>query len=246
MSHQGVWQRTIETLKEHYYCIAVDLPGFGESDKPADGDYSIPAQAKRISKITETLKLDYFVLVGHSMGGQIGLYLASTLVPQRLTRLVSVSGVVTGILSRRARGLNRLLVDVGVKIPWVYNVIRLLCNCPRFSYWAFAVWFRDPASLPFTSWEMDRKMALRPDTAIPVYQAWKSLEGLDLTASLPDIAIPVLAIHGRQDGTVPVSDAQLVKEHVPGARLVQIEQCGHFPMYEKFEDYSGALQEFLK
>ncbi len=96
MSHRGVWTKTVESLKEKFFCIALDLLGFGDSDKPNDGDYSIAAQADRVLKLANYSRLRQFSLVGHSMGGQIASYLAVTQPPQRIDKLVSVDGVVTG------------------------------------------------------------------------------------------------------------------------------------------------------
>ncbi|MBL0347656.1 alpha/beta fold hydrolase [Candidatus Villigracilis affinis] len=77
MSHRGVWTRTIETLQQDFHCIAIDHLGFGDSDKPKDGNYSIAKQAER-AKSRRSFWLDKFIVIGHSMGGQIATYLAST------------------------------------------------------------------------------------------------------------------------------------------------------------------------
>jgi len=81
MSHRGVWTRTIESLKELFYCITYDHLGFGDSDKPKDGDYTIVKQAERALKVADHFGFDKFSIVGHSMGGQIATYLASKLAP---------------------------------------------------------------------------------------------------------------------------------------------------------------------
>jgi len=47
MSHRGVWSRTIETLQQNFCCVAIDHLGFGDSNKPRDGNYSIQKQAER-------------------------------------------------------------------------------------------------------------------------------------------------------------------------------------------------------
>jgi pimeloyl-ACP methyl ester carboxylesterase len=41
LSYRGVWRQTIEALQDDYYCVAVDLLGFGGSDKPAEADYGL-------------------------------------------------------------------------------------------------------------------------------------------------------------------------------------------------------------
>lgn len=245
MSHRGVWTRTMEALKEHFFCIAFDLPGFGNSDKPRDGEYSIARQAERAVQVADHFGFETFSVIGHSMGGQIATYLSSTLAPQRVNKLVSVDGVVTGKLSDRAQKLNRLLVLVGNGFPAIYNLSFALSKWKPYAQWAFKVWFENPAKLPFDSWELDRRMAMNPKGAWSASKAWDSLNATDLTPMLKYITAPTLVIFGEEDGTVPVSQAHLFKERLPAAQLLLIKNCGHFPMYEAFDEYIPPLKEFL-
>ena len=245
MSHRGVWTRTLETLKDHFFCVTFDLPGFGESDKPRDGDYSIACQAERSVQVADHFGFGAFSVIGHSMGGQIATYMAASLAPQRVSKLVSVDGVVTGKLSDRTETLNRLLVNVGKNIPAVYNLSYTLSKWKPYAQWAFKVWFNNPANLPFDSWELDRRMAMNPEISTSAYEAWGSLNATDLTHTLEKIAVPTLVIFGVQDDTVPVEQAHIFKEKAPAAQLVLIENCGHFPMYEKFDEYIAPVKEFL-
>jgi pimeloyl-ACP methyl ester carboxylesterase len=247
MSHRGVWSRTIETFQQDFYCVAIDHLGFGDSDKPKDGDYSIAKQAERALKVASHFGFDKFSVIGHSMGGQIATYLASSLAPQRVRKLVSVDGVVTGKLSNRAENLNRLLIVVGEKIPAIYNLTFTVFNSSKpLAHWAFQVWFDKNTDLPFDSWEIDRRKATNPECAHSTPKAWDSLSATDLTPHLKNIVAPTLVIFGKQDGTVPVEQACLFKEQLPAAQLVVIENCGHFPMYEKFDEYVAPLKTFLK
>jgi abhydrolase domain-containing protein 6 len=110
MSHRGVWTRTIDSLKENHCCIAPDLLGFGDSDKPKKGDYTIAKQAERILKIADHFGFDHFNVIGHSMGAQIATYLAASLAPQRVQKLISVDGVVTGELSKWVQNFTRATI----------------------------------------------------------------------------------------------------------------------------------------
>jgi len=246
MSHNGIWTRTIAMLKENFYCIAPDLLGFGESDKPRAGDYTIAKQAERIIKIADHFGFDKFIVMGHSMGGQISAYLTTTLTPQRVSKLVFVDGVVTGKLSDHLQNITRRMVALAEKIPALYNLLRPLCNWKPYAYWTFQVWFYKIKEMPFDSWAMDRYYASDPSIAHSTPKAWDSVNATDLTPMLKNIAAPTLVIFGIQDGTVPVEQAHLFKEKLPTAQLVLIDQCGHFPMYEAFDKYIPHLQEFVK
>jgi pimeloyl-ACP methyl ester carboxylesterase len=86
-SNAGFWRYTIpELVSAGYRVVAVDLPGFGKSDKGAY-PYTMSFQAGVLARLIQTLDLGPVVYVGHSMGGQIGLTLALTR-PELVDRLV--------------------------------------------------------------------------------------------------------------------------------------------------------------
>ncbi|HEU0293926.1 MAG TPA: alpha/beta hydrolase [Anaerolineales bacterium] len=246
MSHRGVWTRTMEALKDRFFCIAFDLPGFGDSDKPKNGDYAIAKQAGRTLEIADHFGFGEFTVIGHSMGGQIATYLAARLAPQRVHKLVSVDGVVTGRLADKVQNVTRRMVAVGAKFPSSYRFSRILSEWKPLAYRAFDVWFYKPDELPFQAWSLDRRMATNPEIALSTVKAWDSLNATNLTVHLRDILSPTLVIFGKQDGTVPVEQAYIFKEQLSSAQLLVIDNCGHFPMYEKFEDYMRTLEGFLK
>lgn len=242
-SHRGVWSRTVERLQSDFHCVAIDHLGFGDSDKPNGADYSIQQQAGRALKVADHFGFDRFILIGHSMGGQIATYLASTLAPQRVVKLVSVSGVVTGALSARVQGTKWVFDGMGLA---VFPLLRPLSSWKPLGCAIFGHWFYQPAALPFEAWAADRFHATNIEIARSSFAAWNSLNATDLTGALDRISAPTLVLFGAQDGTVPVAQAHLFKQKLPAAQLVLIDQCGHFPMYEHFEAFIQPIQEFLK
>jgi pimeloyl-ACP methyl ester carboxylesterase len=240
-SHRGVWRQTIPALQEKYYCVSVDLLGFGGSDKPEDGDYSLPMQGARIVYIAEQLGFKRFSLIGHSMGGQIAFHIAAMLAPERVDKLVSVSGVVTGELSERVLKVNFRMVSLGRKWRFLYGVARSLLNFRPFANYVFCPWFLDMNNPPFESWEIDRTNTINPACAVSLDEAGKAIRVLDSSKYLHKIKAHTLLIHGQQDGTVPVDQAILAQTIIPDNDLALIEKCGHFPMYEKTRNYLKAL-----
>ena len=113
MSHYGVWDQTIKVLKLSHQCIAMDLLGFGDSPKPDNGDYSIPAQARRVLTLANHLELESINLIGHAMGGQIALYLALKLAPERVNKIICVAGMVSGKVTRRMEISTIPMVKLG-------------------------------------------------------------------------------------------------------------------------------------
>jgi pimeloyl-ACP methyl ester carboxylesterase len=241
MSHRGVWRQTIQVLKDKYYCVAIDLLGFGASDKPADGDYSITAQGQRILIIADQLKIQNFSLIGHSMGGQIALYIAAVLAPQRVNKVMCIGGVITGTFAERVSRLNYRFIHFGRKWPWLYSFSRNLINFPSFAGIAFKPWFHAMDSIPFKDWQADRLVATNPASAISADESWLAIHAVDLTQHLRKIKAKTLLVSGNQDGTVPVDQAYLAQTLIPDNDLVLIEKCGHFPMWEKFGQFKKAL-----
>jgi len=246
VSYLGVWRQTIAALSDSFYCVALDLLGFGDSDKPRAGDYSLPAQAKRVVALADNLGLEKFTLIGHSMGGQIATYIAAVTAPERVTRLVSVAGVVTGVLMPIVRNRSYPMVYLGAYLPIMYTMIQPLLNQRWYANFVYRTWFYRMDNPPFEQWREDRERALPPQHHWSIYQTGLAIRALDLTPHLAKIRVPALAIFGEFDGTVPVGDGEIFKREIPGSQLVIIPACGHFPMYEKSDAYLSALKPFLK
>jgi len=240
-SHREVWKQTITALKGKYYCIAIDLLGFGASDKPKDGDYSIAAQGERILLLANQLGIRDFSLIGHSMGGQIVFCIAAVMAPQRVKKLVCVAGLTTGAYSNRMEKVNFSLIRNGRKWPWLYEIAASWINFRPFVSFYFKPWFHNIDVFPFASWEIDRRAALNPACAISYDESQKSIHALDLTQHLRKIKVKTLLIHGKQDATVLLEQALLAQTLIPDNDLALIENCGHFPMYEKATQYLRAL-----
>lgn len=236
----------MEAFKDSHYCVAIDMLGFGNSDKPADADYGIAAQGQRVLQLANALGLDQFTLMGHSMGGQIALCIASMLAPARVTKLVSVDGIVSARLMPKIEQVNGGLAAVGAKITPLSSISRWLIRYKWFVRSSFKPWFYNIDAVPLDEWATDRSVAFQPGMQIPSYKALQGIHALNLTPHLTKITSPTLAIAGQQDAVVPVSDSRLIKQCVPNSQLVLIDECGHFPMYEKTQQFIEALRAFFQ
>ncbi len=180
------------------------------------------------------------------MGGQTSLYVTAVLAPERVTKLVDVAGVVVGKLCAGPKWGIYPGVAFGKGQPWFYRLFGKLSRFRAFMpISTFRFWFYDLKALSFESWEIDRQMATQPGIHISVYEAGQAIHNLNLTPQLSKISVPTLIIFGQQDANVPVSDGHLAAQHIPDSRLVLIDRCGHFPMYEQTEHYLEALRDFL-
>jgi len=240
-SHRGVWRQTIAALEGKYYCVAVDLLGFGASDKSEGSDYSLSAQGLRIVMLADQLGFKTFSLLGHSMGGQIAMYIAAVLAPKRVEKLVSVGGVVTGKLSDAVEKTSVPFVSNARKMPWLYGLARSLIKSRPVARIVFKSWFFNMNNIPFEAWEDDRLAAFNPACAVSSDETGKAIHALDLTQHLRKIQARTLLIWGKQDEVVPQDQALLAQTLIPNNDLALIEKCGHFPMYERKGPYFKAL-----
>src|SRR5262249_15012832 len=86
----GNWTSWLPVLTKTHKVYAIDLLGFGDSDKPRDADYSMALQASLLRQFFDSQQLDRADLIGYSMGGWISLKFASQS-PERLNRLVLIA-----------------------------------------------------------------------------------------------------------------------------------------------------------
>lgn len=89
------WSKQLEHLRRTRRAVALDLRGHGRSERPRNGDYTIASMAGDVAAVADTLGLDQFVLVGHSMGGGVALTYAGAH-PDRVAGLVLVDPIGDG------------------------------------------------------------------------------------------------------------------------------------------------------
>lgn len=245
LSHARTWRQTLDALQDSCYCVAVDLLGHGFSDKPRDGDYSIPAQAARVLRLADALGLDRFACIGHSMGGMIGLYIASTAAPERITRLVDVSGVANGRLSPYVRRLLTPIYATGAVFPSIWAFSRVAMRWRWYAYIYDRALYADPRRSFQPVESEDRQMALMPGNEVPAYRDLQAIAALDLTDTLARVQAPTLVLFGKYDATVPLENAHLAHSRIPNSRLMLLDECGHVPMTEQTQAYLDAVRAFL-
>jgi len=90
--HTFSYRRNIPALAEYHRVIALDLKGFGYSERPVDGDYSLTAQAQLVLGLMDELGIATASIVGHSMGGEVVMRVAAAS-PERVENLVLVASV---------------------------------------------------------------------------------------------------------------------------------------------------------
>ena len=227
------WENLIPALAQRYAVYAVDLPGFGFSDK-GNHHYSPDNMARVLDAALAPLVGRPFVLIGHSMGGAVAIAYAATY-PQRVDRLVLVD--VAGVLHRSvyAEFLARAAAQrvVGLDSPWYESMVRAI------QARAEVVPLRGDLVLERAG---VRQRILRGDpNAIAAF----SLVEHDFSGDLREISAPTLIIWGGDDTIAPLRTGQALAATIPLARLVVLEGLGHAPMVEAPGRFNPVLLDEL-
>jgi pimeloyl-ACP methyl ester carboxylesterase len=226
------WSKVIPALAERYAVYALDLPGFGHSDK-GNHHYSPQNYARALRWVLREHVKQPFALVGHSMGGAVALAYAAAY-PEQVGRLVLVDAA--GVLHRSvyAEFLGRVGAQraLGVDSPWFDSVMR-------------AIQYR-VENLPVGELLLEnagvRQRVLRGDpNAIAAY----ALVEHDFSEALPAITAPTLVIWGAFDSIAPVRTGQALAAMIPKARLQVLEGLGHAPQIEAPRRFNPILLDEL-
>ena len=227
------WEHVIPALAQRYAVYAVDLPGFGYSDK-GNHHYSPDNLARAVDAVLAPRIGRAFTLVGHSMGGAVAIAYAATF-PQHVDRLVLVD--VAGVLHRSvyAEFLARAAAQraVGLDSPWYESMVRVIQQKVE------ELPLRGDLVLERAG---VRQRILRGDpNAIAAF----ALVEHDFTEDLRSISAPTLVIWGGEDTIAPQRTGQAIAATIPLARMVVLEGLGHAPMVEAPTRFNPVLLEEL-
>ncbi len=212
-------------LTRHYRVYAVDLPGFGESDKPADARYRIADQVARVAEIAKKLGLSRFHLAGNSMGGWISAAYAVAHPEQVLSLwLLNPAGVMSAepsemmklmaagmplpLFARSEQDFGRLLQFVMQKPPFIPAPVRTVLAGRQIANFRLNEMIFE---------EIREKSGALDDS---------------LAALTPPLATPTLIVWGDRDRVLHPSGAAILNRLLPKAKTVMLPGIGHLPMLE--------------
>jgi pimeloyl-ACP methyl ester carboxylesterase len=239
----GCWQNwllNIPAFMETHRVIALDLPGFGESQMPAE-EVSIRGYAKVVDALCAELGIESVSVVGNSMGGFVGAELALSF-PTRVQKLVLVAAAGLSIEYRRREPLVTLARLWGASATWIGARGRPVITRPRMRRLGMQLLVRYPEKLsPALTYELVR------GTGAPGFiPALKALLDHSYRDQLPQIEVPVLVVWGRNDMLVPRGDAREYVELIgSNARREMFENTGHLPMIERPTRFNRLVADFL-
>jgi pimeloyl-ACP methyl ester carboxylesterase len=234
------WHRSAPLIADAgFRVIAVDLVGFGYSDKPRHFEYTIDAQARTITRFMDRLGIGAATIAGCSYGGAIAAVIALDS-PERVDKLVLVDAVINDGL--RSHPFLRLASVPGIGeivTPFVADSRALLRH-------------RSTGTLAPANHHLitdDRIAAiLRPLHAADGHHSLlatsRNWHANRITRDAHNITQPTLIVWGEEDTVIPVRDGYTLRDLIPGSRLMVIKNCGHVPQEEKPPLFSKLVSEF--
>jgi pimeloyl-ACP methyl ester carboxylesterase len=236
-----VWSKVFLLLAEAgYRVIAPDLMGFGYSGKPKNGEYTIPGQAKLLTRLLDSLSIPRAIFVGSSYGGAVAATCALDY-PHRVEKLVLVGTV----SNNRPLGFNLMRVFssplVGDLVsPLLLGSRRLLRRRMKRVYdrhsWVMDEQRVDARHLPLRAAGTHRAI-------IRTVRGWDA-ERISRDAHL--ISQPTLLLWGENDREIPLADGERLHEEIFGSRFVVFLNCGHLPHEEYPEAFTDVVSGFCK
>jgi pimeloyl-ACP methyl ester carboxylesterase len=232
---------TMNALADSYRVVALDLPGFGESDKPIGAPYNAAWFAKTVLSLLDELELERAHLIGNSMGGRVAIE-AGMIGPDRVEKLALLSPALAWLSNRRWAPLLRVvrpelgLVQLAPKQITESIVRRIIPGAQK--GWA-AVGVDEFLRAYYT-----------PRGRAAFYAAARNIyldepHGEDgFWTRLAELAPDSLFVWGKKDPLVPIAFMRHVQEVLPEARHLELDG-GHVPQLEAPERTHKAILDFF-
>jgi len=234
-SSSATWKKVLASAAGGRPAIAVDLPGFGYSDRPWPYDYTVGGQAQALLRFLDVRGIERIACAGSSLGGAVCL-IAAAARPQRVRALVLVdaasprSRVPWNFRLLRVSGIGELEMELftrpvmEVALRW-----RLYAHSDRVTVETIDDWWT-PIKVPGT-----RRAAL-----VAVRSSSRGYENL-----LERIQTPALVLWGKEDRLLPPEEGFRLSSSLRDSRLLVLPDIGHLPQEEAPEEFSRAVSQFL-
>ncbi|MCG9873865.1 MAG: alpha/beta hydrolase [Leptospiraceae bacterium] len=226
------WTRMSKYFAKDYHLVLVDLPGFGESDRIEELEYSHLSQSRRLKRFVEILNLKPFHIIGNSMGGAIsGQFAYDNPNLVRSIVFLNSAGVKSpkpSDLSKQiALGKNPLIVESPEDFD---NLIQYTMVKPPYIPGPIKTYFgeRAIANAPFNK---------------KILREYRSIKD-PLDSILPNIKQQSLVIWGDTDRVIDVSSTEVFQKKLKISKIVIMKDCGHAPMIERPEETAGYILDF--
>lgn len=238
------WLTVVPQLAKRYRVVAIDLPGFGASDKPR-GRYDARWFGDRVTRFMDAFGYDSMYVAGNSMGGRIAMELGMGH-PERV-RAIACLCPAAAFSHRPALGLVRLLrPELGIvpsRLPRsrILPQMRGLFADPRC---VEPDWYEAAIDDFLNTWKSPRaRMAFFASLRNIYLDEPEGDRGF--WTRLSALQVPALFIYGRHDALITHRFAKKVQRTLPQAEVVVWSDCGHVPQIEFPDRTARLLQRFF-
>jgi pimeloyl-ACP methyl ester carboxylesterase len=237
------WRHVAPELAKSYRVIAVDLKGFGQSDKPFDGRYSVYDQAELLAQLIEDKDLRDLTLVGHSLGGGVALLLAleaNQRLDGRITRLVLLDSIA---YPQNIPVFFRLL-----DVPLVSQLgVRMVPPLVQTRVALQIAYFDDSKIDPeeIELYAAPLKTAAGKHAIIHSARQIVPEDIAELSERYKTIELPTLILWCDHDRIVPLEVGIKLRRTLPNSTLRLIEDCGHMPQEEQPASTLALIKGFI-
>ncbi len=225
-SNIKLWQGLMDTVAPKYTALALDMPGFGESDEPKEA-WNVDDYVDFVLKFVDLFKPESLVLVGHSFGGRVIIKMLNRELPFEVKKIILIDAA--GIKPKKTlkQKISLLAYKTGRKIMETKPL---------------------KAMFPDAVENMRKKRGSADyNSATPIMrQTLVKVVNEDLTELLPNIKASSLLIWGTNDTATPLSDGEKMESLIPDAGLVKVQGAGHYSFLEAPELVSRVVKSFLK
>lgn len=242
------WYQLDAFAADGWHVVALDLPGYGKSEKPASFPYTMEAMADAARELAHALGVERPVLVGHSMGGQVALSWAIRY-PDDVRALVLTSPAGFETFSDREKAWFKRSYSVA-----------LVKSVPEYGIWGTVAQANFQRFRPELRWLVEERVRLAkaPGFDAYAYAQVRSVQALAeddfVREDLGHVKAPTLIVFGEQDrlipnpflhGGFPRGVFEQGHRAIAGSRLVGIAGCGHSVQLDCPKEYDAAVKPFL-
>jgi pimeloyl-ACP methyl ester carboxylesterase len=206
-------------LNKNFRVIAIDLPGFGKSDKPKKV-LSIEDYANDIEEFFNLLKIKNPILIGHSFGGRISIIVGSR---NKITKIILIDSA--GIKPIRKPSYY-------IKV-YTYKALKNIGKIKLFNSYIEKIKGKMGSNDYKTAQGIMRQIMVR-------------VVNTDLKEYLPKILAPTLLLWGEKDTITPLKDAYVMKKLINDAGIVVFNNCGHYSFLEQPNETNIIINNFIK
>jgi N-formylmaleamate deformylase len=222
------WGFVGEQFGQRFDTYVLDVRGRGLSEASDSLDYSLDAQAADVIAFAQALGLRRYAIVGHSMGGRIGVR-AARQQPTGLTRLVMVDPPVSGP-GRRA---------YPAQLPWYIDSIRLA-----------RAGIDEEGMRRFCPTWTDEQLRLRAEwlhtcDERAILASFSGFHEDDIHADLPHVTVPTLLMRAGRGDVVRDEDEQEIRTLLPGVLVSHVADAGHMIPWDDEAGFYRAFGDFL-